>query len=271
MTTSTLLPDQSAPARLSSRPANGPAAPSLGAPVLDVVIPVYNEEADLKSSVRRLHAHLTAEFPYPFRITVADNGSTDTTRQIAANLQAVMPEVTAVSLSEKGRGHALRVVWLASAAPVLAYMDVDLSTDLAALLPLVAPLLSGHSDVAIGTRLARGSRVVRGMKREWISRSYNLLLRSALAARFSDAQCGFKAIRRDVARETPLTSSTRTGSGSGSGMGSTSSLLSARLAATTTTWAAATVGDMSAAQLQLASGKAVMAIGGWSGSDHARL
>ena len=80
-------------------------------------------------------------------------------------------------------------------------MDVDLSTDLAALLPLVAPLISGHSDVAIGTRLHRGSRVIRGPKREFISRCYNLILRGTLAARFSDAQCGFKAIRADVARE----------------------------------------------------------------------
>ncbi|WP_345712311.1 GtrA family protein, partial [Kineococcus glutinatus] len=77
--------------------------------------------------------------------------------------------------------------------------DVDLSTDLAALLPLIAPLLSGHSDVAIGSRLAHGSRVVRGPKREFISRSYNLLLHGALRVRFSDAQCGFKAIRKDAA------------------------------------------------------------------------
>ena len=90
-------------------------------------------------------------------------------------------------------------VWAASEAPILAYMDVDLSTDLAALLPLVAPLISGHSDLAIGSRLPRGSRVVRGPKREMISRCYNLILRGALSARFSDAQCGFKAIRRDVA------------------------------------------------------------------------
>jgi putative flippase GtrA len=102
-------------------------------------------------------------------------------------------------LAAKGRGRALREVWSASDAPVLAYMDVDLSTDLAALLPLVAPLISGHSDVAIGTRLARGARVVRGLKREAISRGYNLLLRGTLAVRFSDAQCGFKAIRKDVA------------------------------------------------------------------------
>ena len=116
------------------------------------------------------------------------------------SLAARIPAVRAVHLDEKGRGRALRTVWSASDAAVLAYMDVDLSTDLAALLPLVAPLLSGHSDVAIGSRLARSSRVVRGPRREFISRSYNVLLRTTLRARFSDAQCGFKAIRADCAR-----------------------------------------------------------------------
>ena len=168
--------------------------------VLDIVVPVHNEEADLEPSVRRLHEHLSGQFPYPFRITIADNASTDATPRIAARLAAELPDVTALRLAEKGRGRALREAWSASDAQVLAYCDVDLSTDLAALLPLVAPLISGHSDLAIGTRLARSSRVVRGVKRELISRSYNLLLRSALGAGFSDAQCGFKAIRADVAR-----------------------------------------------------------------------
>ncbi|MFG2333598.1 glycosyltransferase [Streptomyces sp. NPDC048604] len=168
-------------------------------PVLDVVIPVFNEEKDLEPCVRRLHAHLAATFPYAFRITVADNASTDGTPEIAARLAATVPEVRSARLEQKGRGRALRTVWSASDAPVLAYMDVDLSTDLNALLPLVAPLISGHSDLAIGSRLARSSRVVRGPKRELISRAYNLILRGSLAARFSDAQCGFKAIRREVA------------------------------------------------------------------------
>ncbi|MCI0386997.1 bifunctional glycosyltransferase family 2/GtrA family protein [Streptomyces sp. CNQ085] len=170
------------------------------APVLDVVIPVYNEEKDLRPCVHRLHEHLTRTFPYTFRITVADNASTDTTAQVAAELAERITEVRSFRLERKGRGRALRSVWSASDAPVLAYMDVDLSTDLNALLPLVAPLISGHSDLAIGSRLSRGSRVVRGAKREFVSRSYNLILRGSLQARFSDAQCGFKAIRRDVAR-----------------------------------------------------------------------
>ncbi|MFI9466341.1 glycosyltransferase [Streptomyces sp. NPDC052492] len=171
-----------------------------GTPVLDVVVPVYNEEKDLQRCVRRLHEHLTRTFPYAFRITVADNASTDGTPHLAGELARRIPEVRSVRLEQKGRGRALRTVWSASDAPVLAYMDVDLSTDLNALLPLVAPLISGHSDLAIGSRLSRSARVVRGPKREFVSRAYNLILRGSLQTRFSDAQCGFKAVRRDVAR-----------------------------------------------------------------------
>jgi glycosyltransferase involved in cell wall biosynthesis len=170
-------------------------------PVLDVVIPVYNEEADLERSVRRLRDYLLSVSPFTFRITIADNASTDATPLIAAHLAMGLPDVAAVHLAEKGRGRALKYTWLHSNADVLAYLDVDLSTDLAALLPLVAPLVSGHSDIAIGSRLTRGARVVRGPKREFISRGYNLILRATLGAKFSDAQCGFKAIRADVAHE----------------------------------------------------------------------
>lgn len=170
-----------------------------GAPVLDVVIPVHNEEADLAESVRRLRDHLRAEFPWDFRITIADNASFDGTPAIAAELAQHLPEVDVIRMELKGRGRALHRVWSTSDAAVLAYMDVDLSTDLAALTPLIAPLVSGHSDLSIGTRLVHGSRVTRGAKREIISRCYNLLLRSTLSTRFTDAQCGFKAIRADVA------------------------------------------------------------------------
>ncbi|SCL21999.1 GtrA-like protein [Micromonospora pallida] len=177
--------------------------------LLDVVVPVYNEEVGLGPCVRWLHAHLAGNFPYPFRITIADNASTDATLAVAQGIAAELPGVEVLHLDAKGRGRALRAAWSASPGSVLAYMDVDLSTDLAALLPLVAPLISGHSDLAIGTRLARSSRVVRGAKREVISRGYNLLLRGTLSTRFSDAQCGFKAIRLDVAaRLLPLVEDT---------------------------------------------------------------
>jgi len=172
-----------------------------GVPVIDVVVPVYNEQAVLADSIHRLHRYLSEDFPFSFRITIADNASADATPAVAAAVAAELSEVRLVRMEQKGRGRALHAVWSTSDAPVLAYMDVDLSTDLAALSPLVAPLVSGHSDLAIGTRLSRSSRVVRGAKREIISRCYNLILRSTLAARFSDAQCGFKAIRADIADE----------------------------------------------------------------------
>jgi putative flippase GtrA len=176
-------------------------SPVLAPPVdVEVVVPVFNEQAALAGSIRRLHDFLADTFPFTWRIVVADNASTDRTPAIAAALSAQLPGVAHLRLERKGRGLALRTAWGASRARVMAYMDVDLSTDLRALLPLVAPLLSGHSDLAIGTRLATGSHVVRGPKRELISRGYNHLLHAALRARFSDAQCGFKAIRGDVAR-----------------------------------------------------------------------
>ncbi|MGB3040661.1 MAG: dolichyl-phosphate beta-glucosyltransferase, partial [Candidatus Nanopelagicales bacterium] len=168
---------------------------------VELVLPVYNEQAVLAQTVERLDAYLTANLPYSYRITVVDNASTDRTWDLAERLAQRIPAVAAIHLDQKGRGRALRQVWLESDATVVAYMDVDLSTDLAAFLPLVAPLLSGHSDLAIGSRLTRSSRVIRGPKREVISRSYNVLLRTTLGTRFSDAQCGFKAMRADRARQ----------------------------------------------------------------------
>ena len=192
-------PAPTAPVRATRTPIAVPDPDGL--PIVDIVVPVHNEEIDLGPSVRRLHAYLAASFPFAARITIADNASTDGTWDIACRLRDELPGVEAVRLEEKGRGRALRAAWEASDAAVLAYMDVDLSTDLAGLLPLVAPLVSGHSDVAIGSRRARGSRVVRGPKRELISRGYNVLLHATLRTRFSDAQCGFKAIRADAARD----------------------------------------------------------------------
>ncbi len=172
----------------------------VGTTVLDVVIPVHNEERTLVASVETVLAHLRT-LPYASRLTIADNASTDSTGDLAHQLAHRHPEVTVLTLARKGRGRALKEAWSQSSAEVLVYMDVDLSTDLNALLPLVAPLLSGHSDLAIGSRLTRSSRTTRGPRRELISRSYNVLLRGALRTRFTDAQCGFKAIRREVATQ----------------------------------------------------------------------
>jgi len=176
------------------------ARPDTWSPTVDITIPVYNEERDLAPAVRRLHNYLHSTFPFSAQITIADNASTDGTAAQALRLASELHGVRLIRLNEKGRGRALAASWLTSDAQVVAYMDVDLSTDLSALLPLIAPVISGHSDVSIGSRLARGARVVRSTKREVISRCYNLLLRVVLGVRFKDAQCGFKAVRADVAR-----------------------------------------------------------------------
>ena len=166
---------------------------------VEIVVPVYNEAAQLEERVRACAPILDQSFPFRALVTIVDNASSDDTWPLARRLADALPGVAALHLPRKGRGYALRAAWSTSEAPVVAYMDVDLSTSLPALLPLVAPLLSGHRDVAIGSRLAPGAHVVRGPKRELISRAYNLLLRLTLRGRFSDAQCGFKALRRDAA------------------------------------------------------------------------
>jgi glycosyltransferase involved in cell wall biosynthesis len=175
--------------------------PESAAPAVEIVIPVYNEERALEPSVRKLHRYMKREFTFPFQITIADNASTDATLERARALAAALAEVEVLHLDRKGRGRALRAAWASSKAEVVGYMDVDLSTELSALPSLLVPLLQGRADLAIGSRLASGAQVTRGIKRELISRAYNIILRAGLGVGFSDAQCGFKAARRELLAE----------------------------------------------------------------------
>lgn len=166
---------------------------------VDIVIPVYNEEQALPASIETLCTYLETYFPYSWRVVIANNASTDGTLATARALGERYPRVSVLHLHQKGRGRALRTAWAASNADIVSYMDVDLSTNLQSFLPLIAPLATGHSDLAIGSRLLRGAIVSRQWKREVISRAYNLLIKLLFRNRFSDAQCGFKAVRRSVA------------------------------------------------------------------------
>jgi glycosyltransferase involved in cell wall biosynthesis len=176
------------------------AASAAQRPDVEIVLPVHNEERVLERSVRVLHDYLTRQSSLRFQLTIADNGSTDATVEIAERLSHELGGLTVRHLDQRGRGRALRDAWSASDAAVLAYMDIDLSTDLAAFVPLVMPLLEGRGDLAIGSRLVPGSRVTRGLRREVLSRGYNVLLDVALGLGVADAQCGFKAGRREVIR-----------------------------------------------------------------------
>lgn len=170
---------------------------------VDVVIPVYNEERDLPKCVATLRTRLSVMCPHRWRIVIANNASTDGTLEIARQLKAAHPgEVDFLHLDQKGRGRALKKAWLASDADVRAYMDVDLSTDLDFFMPMIAPLMRGDYHVGTGSRLKPGAQVKRGFKREFISRSYNLIVKMMFPSRkFWDAQCGFKAITREAAEK----------------------------------------------------------------------
>lgn len=193
-------PAVSGPPRATRRRDSAPAATAT-APDVEIVLPVYNEERGLAAGVLALHEHLSESAAFTWQITIAENASTDATPRVADELAAGLEGVAVLHLSEKGRGRALRAAWAASRAEVVAYMDIDLSTGLEALGPLVEPLLAGRGDVAIGSRLVPGARVTRSLRREVISRAYNLLLGIWLDATFADAQCGFKAARREAVRD----------------------------------------------------------------------
>ena len=178
---------------------------------VDVVIPVYNEEHVLADSVVRTLGFLAAHPEHQWRIVVANNASTDRTLEVAKRLEDEYPGgIAALHVPVKGRGIALRVAWLTSPADVCMYMDVDLSTDLAHIPALIDPLAANEADVAYGTRLHRDSVTQRSFKREFISQSYVFILRTLAGLKVTDAQCGFKAIRRDAAHAlVPLVKDTR--------------------------------------------------------------
>ena len=170
---------------------------------LDVVIAVLNEERALADSVNALAAFLSNNLnDYEWAVVVADNGSTDATPSICQSLSEQDSRVRHVRLEQKGRGRALKQAWAESDADIVAYMDVDLSTDLSALPQTIAAVDDEGYDIAVGSRLKRGAQVIgRSFKRELISRSYSLIFRAMFLAGFQDAQCGFKAVSRRAADE----------------------------------------------------------------------
>ena len=195
----TTIPQPLAQSRHFAATESQPPFRVIARPFIDIVVPVLNEEKILQKSIMTLDEYMAKHLPYRYQITIADNGSQDKTLEIAKNLAEKHQSVRVVSLAERGRGRALKRVWQNSPADILAYMDVDLSTSLDDFLPMIQPLVAGEAGVAIGSRLTKGSKTTRGLKREFISRCYNNIIKWTSDTKFSDAQCGFKAIRRDVA------------------------------------------------------------------------
>lgn len=169
---------------------------------LDIVLPVYNEAHVLAASVEKLRSYLhNTNFPYAWRIVIADNASTDTTLDTARDLAREHLDVAVVHLPQKGRGRALKKALLESDADAMSYMDIDLSTDLDGLLPLAKAVLEDGYDVATGSRMTRGSKITRSLRREITSRGLITLIKLLFLSRLSDTQCGFKAVSRAAAQE----------------------------------------------------------------------
>lgn len=178
---------------------------------LDITLPGLNEEKGLADAVAALRDFMSERMGgYDWRITIADNGSTDATPRIGRALASEHPKVFYTRLEQRGRGRALKRAWSESEADIVGYMDMDLSTDLNALPALINAVERDGYDVAIGSRLAKGAEVVgRSPKRELTSRSYSLMFRSAFLTGFRDAQCGFKFVsRRAVEDVLPLVEDT---------------------------------------------------------------
>ncbi len=195
------VPRVTPPASRFSLPASLPARYDLGVKSVDIVIPCYNEERVLAASVEKLRAWCAANLPYTWRIVVADNASTDGTMEVASQLAQEDPDgVGFIHLDQKGRGRALKRAFIASRADAMCYMDVDLSTDLGMITPLLSGVLDEGYDIAYGSRVSRGSDIERSLKREINSRGYILAIKALFWTKFADAQCGFKAISRDAAQ-----------------------------------------------------------------------
>lgn len=169
---------------------------------VEVVIPVYNEERALPESIPVLRDFLASEkFPYDWRILIADNASTDETPAVGEKLEAENEGlVKYVRIERKGRGLALKQVWLDSPMDIVSYMDVDLSTGIEAFPALVRAIAEEGYDVATGSRLMPGARVERSLKRTVLTLGYNTMIKGMFFTRFSDAQCGFKAASRGAAQ-----------------------------------------------------------------------
>ncbi len=165
---------------------------------VDIVIPVLNEAHVLAKSVATVRAYLGEHVPCRWRVVVVDNGSTDGTAEVATGLEKAHADVKFMRLEQRGRGRALRHAWSNSSADIAGYMDVDLSTELAAVPRALAALTEEGYDIAVGSRLMRESQTKRSFKRESISQLYNLLIKAVLWTKFSDAQCGFKFVTREV-------------------------------------------------------------------------
>lgn len=167
---------------------------------VEITIPVYNEEKELEKHILILHDFCLKNLKsYDWHITIADNASIDNTPLIASAIAKKYPRISNFRLEQKGRGRAVKRVWNESGKDLCVYMDLDLSTDLVHLPKILWALENGY-DIAVGSRLAKGAKVEgRTFLRELTSRTLNFFfIQLFFRTNFTDAQCGFKGVTRNV-------------------------------------------------------------------------
>lgn len=169
--------------------------------LVEITIPVLDEEKTIDAQIRNVIETVSSQTfrANRYQIVVADNGSTDSTQELATNLEKEFPEqVSYLRLNERGVGRALKASWNRSTADIVGYFDLDLATDLKHLPEAIDIIINHQADVVTGTRLAEGSRVVgRSLKRAITSRVFNGIVRTMFNNGFTDGMCGFKFLRRE--------------------------------------------------------------------------
>ncbi len=166
---------------------------------ISIILPVYNEEECLEKNTETVLKY-AKKFYENFEIVITDNASIDKTLDIAKKLSKKYKEIRYIHLDQKGRGRVLKKAWNESKADILAYSDIDLSTDIKAIKKLTDAIDQGY-DIATASRHSKQSQLDRTFKREILSKGYNFLLKLFLNTKISDAQCGFKAVNRRVVKE----------------------------------------------------------------------
>jgi len=169
-------------------------------PFLSVVVPVYNEARRVAQTLEQITAYLARQ-SYASEVLVVDDGSTDRSAEIVESFRATHAGVTLIRNDHRGKGFTVRTGMMAGRGRVILFSDADLSTPIEETERLLPWFEQGY-DVVIGSRAIAGGRdVTRRLHRRVMGVVYNWLVRLLTVHGIRDTQCGFKAFRREVARE----------------------------------------------------------------------
>jgi glycosyltransferase involved in cell wall biosynthesis len=164
---------------------------------VSIALPAYNEADKIEEAVNSIMKTLDGSSDQ-YEIIIAEDGCSDETPQIAARLAEDNGNVIHMhSDTRLGRGEALTRAFKTSSGSILAYLDVDLATEMTHLRELIDAICIEGYDFATGSRMLPESEVKRSKKRNLMSSVFNALVRLMLGSKLRDHQCGFKAFRRE--------------------------------------------------------------------------